>query len=445
MPARCGTLDVPENRSDPNGRRIGIRVAVVPALSARPADDPLVILVGGPGQAGVRDGAPVARALRSVRRKRDIVLVDQRGTGESNGLDCEPAHDPDTLIPPDPFDANNLRECLDRLDADVRHYGTDAAMDDLDEVRDALGYQQINLWGASYGTRAALVYLRRHPQRVRTVVLDGVAPPGMRLPLYFGRDGQRAMDLLLVHCNADEACSDRYPELGERLNTLLEQLAESPFEGEVRHPRTGRQAPFRMDRDDVAGGLRQLLYAPPLAALLPGTISAAADGDFTPFIAQLGMLAPGKRPSMYLGMTLSVACAEDVAAFDDAEAEELSRGTFLGDSVVRAFRRGCEVWPVREVGESYHQPVLSDAPVLILSGMLDPVTPPSWGEEAGRHLTGARHVVVPGAGHGVTMVGCIPGLIAKFLDAGSARELDTACAEQIHRPPFFLDFAGPTP
>ena len=376
-----------------------------------------------------------------------MVLVDQRGTGSSRELAC-PLHRKDAPLAERleaKTDATLLASCLAALDADPRHYTTAAAMDDLDDVRAALGYDRINLLGGSYGTRAALIYARQHPDHLRAMVLDGVAPVGLKLPLTFARDAQRTLGLLFQGCLEDAACNRRFPELQHRFDELLARLEAQPAKVQVADPLTGVPTALTITRRLFAEHLRGLLYSPEVSALLPLTLERAAAGDFAPFIAQADALVGRTESSIAVGMMLSVICAEDAPAIAPDEIARFSQGTFLGPHSVNEFIDACKVWPHGNAPPGWHAPVRSEAPALLLSGELDPVTPPSWAEEALRTLPNGQSVVVAGVGHGVTAVGCVPELIGRFLNAGSAKGLDWSCTKVVKRPGFFLSFAGPTP
>ncbi len=447
--ALCGTLPVAEDRAKPGGRTIQLRVALVPAVARKARPDALFLLAGGPGQAATEAIPPlITAAFEKVHKTRDLVLIDQRGTGKSNKLACDPVGETATLqerLSAKSFAPARLRECLAHLDADVRLYTTSIAMQDLDDVRAALGYEQIDLWGGSYGTRAALIYLREHAQHVRAVILDGVAPPQMRLPLDFGRDAQRALDLLFAACAADAACEKAWPSLAEKFAALLAKFDQGPISANVQDPRTGAPAAVQIDRDAFTGLLRGELYIPDIASLIPLTIERAATGDFAPFIAEGDGLSGGMANSMSLGMMLSVLCAEDISRYDDAAIVEATRGTFLGPEAIRDFKRGCEVWPHASYPEGFDAPVSSRVPTLLLSGELDPVTPPRWADLARATLSDSAHFIAPGVGHGVSAHGCAPKLIEEFLERATAQGLDGSCIAKQTRPPFFTSFAGPTP
>jgi pimeloyl-ACP methyl ester carboxylesterase len=451
--ARCGTLEVFEDREARAGRTIKLHIAVLPALAATPEPDPVMILAGGPGQGAVSVARALLPSAELLHRSRDLVFVDQRGTGDSNKLPCELGPEDAPLADQfkDSIDEARIKGCLAKLDADPRKYTTPIAMDDLDDVRDALGYAELNLWGTSYGTRAALVYLRQHPEHVRTVILDGVAPMSLYLPLTMPRDAQRAMDLLFSHCAADPACARAYPDLAARFQTFLAGLEKAPIVTRVPHPRTGKLEEITVDHDAFVGALRSLLYLPEATSLVPLILDRAMGGDLSPFVTAGVGLADGLDTSMALGMFFSVTCAEDAPFFDDAALAREAAGTFVGAGPGRAMVRACQWWPRGELPKGYRDPVVSDKPVLLLSGELDPVTPPSWAADAKKTLPGAVSLDVDGVGHNTTGVACVRSLMADFVKKGArfaepslAGRLDT-CAHAMKRPAFFTSFAGPEP
>jgi pimeloyl-ACP methyl ester carboxylesterase len=447
-PALCGTLRVPEDRAQPGKRQIDLKVAVVPALSRSPEPDPLFLLAGGPGQAATEAFGPILGAFERVHRSRDLVLVDQRGTGSSRPLRCDLA-DPSAPLAArlngDSLGEERFRKCLAGYDADPRFYGTSIAMQDLDEVRRALGYGQINLWGGSYGTRAGLVYLREHGESVRAVVLDGVAPLALKLPVTFAADAQRSMDLLFEHCAAETSCNVAFPALKQRFEQLLVDLDKHPARARVQDPLTGAPADVTITRDVFAGGLRGVLYQQDFASLAPLIVARAASGDFAPFVAATAGLDQGFSRTMSFGMMFSVICAEDLPGTTEQEIDDAARNTFLGPRLAKEFLHICSFWPRGTVPPGFRAPVQSSKPVLLLSGELDPATPPRWADEAKKTLSNSLHLVVPGVGHGATAEGCLPQLIAKFIDTASVQGIDATCLKPLHRPPFFIGFAGPPP
>jgi pimeloyl-ACP methyl ester carboxylesterase len=439
----CGSLRVFENREAKKGRTIDLQVAVLPALRPEAEPDPLFLLAGGPGQGARRYTSLVPLAFQKVRRQRDVVLVDLRGTGGSNPLECD-------LGEPLQFlgltgDEINVTPCLKNLKGDPRFYTSEPAVDDLDDVRAALGYERINLWGGSYGTRAALVYARRHPEHTRSAVLDGAAPFEIQLPLYNAWGAQRALDRLLADCAVERECREAFPRLREELKEVLARLDQGPVTASLRHPQTGRPVELAISRGAFASGLRGMLYVPAHASLLPHVVHAAWQGDFAPFAAQALETAAWSSETMSLGLTLSVLCSEDVHRVTDAEAEREVRGTFGGRFEIDSWRRMCAGWPRGPVPADVERVQALKVPALILSGDLDPVTPPRWGEAMKAHFSGALHVIVPGAGHNTSMTGCVPRLIADFIENGGPAGLDTSCVRKIRRPPFVIDPSGTAP
>jgi pimeloyl-ACP methyl ester carboxylesterase len=441
--ALCGTLKVFENRQTRTGRQISLHIVALPAVGTALAD-PLFFLAGGPGQ-GAAQLAPQLRAVfRPVQKARDIVLVDQRGTGKSHPLECRSDEDSLTsLMEPEGAAAERLRKCLAGYDADVRLYTTPIAMDDLDQVREWLGYEHINLYGGSYGTRAALVYLRQHGAHVRSMILDGVAPTDMRLPLFVARDAQRSLDSWLGRCDADARCGAAYPNLQARVRTLLQRLDATPVGLRMVHPRTGITEDTRIDARIVASLLFGALYSPITASLLPTLIDRAEHGDFQPLLA-LGM-ADDTAGSVSVGMQLSVLCSEDAPLVTRTDLERQNANNMFSDQLFADQITACEFWPRGSIDVSYYEPVVSDVPTLVLSGELDPITPPSWGEQVLSHLSRARHFTAASSGHGVIGTPCGVRLIQEFLDRGSADDLDGTCLKRIAGPPFFLTPAGPDP
>ena len=440
--AYCGRYTVYEDRSRREGRSISLKIVVAPALRRDAKPDPLFVFEGGPGGGAATLALYRVPLFRRFQTDRDIVLVDQRGTGDSNPLDCtseESDAEDLTAIDKDPTD--RFRHCLETLKADPRLYTTSVAMDDIDEVRRFLGYDAINLWGGSYGSRAALVYLKRHEDSVRSVTLDGVAPPDMRLPLFMARDGQRALDRLLDDCANDSACARQYPNLGATVKALWDRLAERP-RIDIVHPRTGARLTITASQRLVASILFQSLYSPEVAALVPRVLTDAGEGRFQGLMA-LAFSQELPKGGMSEGMFLSVVCAEDMPRITAADIARESSRRFIGTAMFDTRMKPCEFWPAGSVTADYYEPVVSARPVLIFSGADDPVTPPIWGEQVAARLPHARHVVVPGAGHITLTRGCVPQIMARFLERASVDGLETGCVAAVRRPPFFSSYTGP--
>jgi len=439
----CGWLDVAENPDEPDGRRIDVHVARIPARGRVAEADPLVFFAGGPGQAATEAWPLVAPALRKVNESRDILLVDQRGTGQSNPLKC-PEIELDEALAQDWDElARSTRECLNSVDGDPRFYTTTIAMHDIDRARAALGYERVNLFGGSYGTRAAQVYLRLFPERVRTMVLDGVVPQTLTLGTEHAAKLDQTLGRVLTACDSDPDCGNAFPGTSAKLAVLARRLEDTPVDVTVEHPSTGEAVTLNYDREVLASSLRFLAYSSDTQAMLPLLIYEAWKEDrFDRLASQMLIAATGLQQSISQGMEMSVMCAEDFPRFPEDPGTE---DYLMGDLIHKVISIQCSVWPQGPVPEGFHDPVTADVPVLLLSGELDPVTPPEYGDAVAVHFPRATHLVARGQGHIVTTRGCMGELVSKFIAAGDFGEVDTDCMSRMSRTPFFTSLTGPAP
>ncbi len=444
LAARCGALSVAENPAEPGGRRITLKVAVVPALDRRRAREPLFIVAGGPGQAATDFYVAYAGAFAPAQRGHDVVLVDQRGTGGSNRLTCRFPADFDVATPSPARIRELSAACRQGLAGRPEFYTTSVAVGDLDAVRAALGFERISLYGISYGTRVVTHYLRRYPSRVRAVVLDGVLPPDASPLADTPLAAQRALDLAFARCHADGACEQAFPDLARRFRDLQAELAAHPRHLRLADPSSGAARELDFDASAFAGTVRLLNYYAATTALLPYLVDRAARDDYAPLAAQLLMLGSHVDAQLAYGMNAAVTCAEDVPALRRVDRAALA-GTYLGGQQLDGLAALCAGWPAGVVDADLYQPLASAVPALLLSGEADPVTPPAYGARAAAGFSDHLHVVVKGQGHGQAAIGCAPRVIARFLDAGTARGLDVACLEAATAPPFVLDPSGPAP
>lgn len=439
---KCATLSVFENRDRKQGRKIDIHIVVAEAVARNKEPDPIFIFAGGPGQAASDLVSILTPALRQLMNKRDVVFIDQRGTGKSNPLNCTfPREDTPEMADPVKRRAltiETVSKCRDNLaqKADLTQYTTTIAMGDIDEVRAALGYETINLWGASYGTRAAQEYLRRYPTHVRTMTIDGVAPPSLILPESFARDAGAAIEAMFVACETSAICKTSSPNLRRDFATLGEALEKSPKRVTLKDPVTGIPRDVTLTKAGLHMAVFTTLYVPQMAAMVPEAIKAAKDGDFAPLLA-VSSLFGESTDKIAIGMRFSVSCAEDVARIDDPMRAAAAKVAPFGDSFIREFTTGCEPWPRGKVPDDFFTPVKSDKPVLIFSGGLDPVTPPSWGEVARKGFPNSLHAVAPHIGHGVTHQGCAPKILKQFIETASVVGLDASCLARMPRPSFY--------
>ncbi len=442
--AQCSTLSVPENHAMPDGRKIELAVAWIPTDNAD-APDPVFMLAGGPGQSA-RDSYPsVAPAFRDIVRKRHVILVDQRGTGESAALVCRDEQGKssvtETLDDTAETAAKFASKCLTELSgsADPRYFTTTDAIQDLDAVRAALGAEQLNLVGISYGTRVAQHYLRRYPARVRSVILDGVAPNELVLGSEHAKNLETALDLQFARCSADAGCRDKLGEPRENFAKLAAELRLAPRPVRYRDSFTGELKDGELTYGHLASVVRMYAYAPVAAAMLPLTLHEAAAGRPDALMAQAEMLMGQLGDQIMHGMQLSVMCSEDAPLLrvDPADA-----GSVLGTDFIDFTLAQCAVWPKGEVPADFHVAIESSTPVLLLSGEFDPVTPPRYGEQVLKGLSQGRHLVLRGQGHNVIGVGCTPKLAARFIDTADAAKLDAECLERLNYAPPFAGFYG---
>jgi pimeloyl-ACP methyl ester carboxylesterase len=431
--AECGTYEVYEDRASRSGRTLELNVMVLRARSEAPAREAIVVLAGGPGQGATSLRRGAASRFGPLREGRDILLVDQRGTGRSNGLRCAyQGSDPRPYFG-HVFDPAHFDACRRRLEerANLALYTTMLAAGDLDEIREWLGYEQLNLLGGSYGTRMALIYLRQYPERVRTVVLDGVAPPTLRAPRYYARDAQGAVDRLFDDCLADDACAAAFPKVKHEFAELLARFQNGPVQANVAFPGTTDTVPVPFSRGDFGYAIRGMMYGSDTYRRLPIGIHAAYEtNDLSEFAQYYLGRAVGLGRAVSAGMHLAVFCAEDTPHTSPEDFETFTQGTFLGDYLLREYSGACDVWRRGTIPDGYHEHVRSDVPALLFSGWYDPVTPPRWGEEASEHLSNSVHIVVRYAGHGVQGFACRGQLVRDFIESGSLNGLDMSCKDE---------------
>jgi pimeloyl-ACP methyl ester carboxylesterase len=448
----CGAVSRPLDPARPDATRFDVHYVIVPALARRKLPDPVFLLAGGPGQSAISLAAQVMPVFARLNNRRDIVFVDQRGTGRSAPLECdEPRAMPLAEAAATSKQLQRLASCRERLvklphvkeAAGLGFFTTTLAMQDLDAVRQAIGAERINLVGASYGTRAALEYQRLFPQTVRRSVLDGVAPPDMVLPASAGVDAQAALDALFTACSTEPGCTRQWPALRQAWDGLLASLPRSVS---VADPFTGAVESVVMTRDLVLAAVRAPLYVPTLSAGLPAAITAAAQGHYEPLVALGTALARRSAPGMSTGMHFSVICAEDMPRLGVAPA---AAARDFGLGLAPLYEQACTNWPRGTVPEDFYRIGPAPAPVLLLSGGIDPATPPRHAKRVAEALGAkAKHVVVPNAGHGLLGAGCVPDLLFRFIDAAeeaAALAIDAGCATAMPRPPAFVPLSEGAP
>ncbi len=442
--ARCGFHEVAEDPANPDGRKISMHVAVAPATGKTVEPDPLFFFAGGPGQAASETWVMLQSVLNKIRKKRDIIMIDQRGTGQSNKLDCKSEIEEDLNQEIDlDLVRTETEKCLAELDGNPRFYTTTIAMADYDVIRRAMGYDKINIMGVSYGTRAAQVYLRSFPETVRSVTLDSVVPMQLALGQEHAPMLDRSVAAVFADCAADTTCNELYPRHAEELNDLFIQLRAEPLETTLINPVSGQSQQIRLTADTLAVAIRFLSYASETQALIPLLVhEALTSGNLSRLASQAILVMSGLNEMLARGMELSVLCAEDYP-FIDTSADYSN--TLMGNLMLEIIELQCGVWPHDKVPADFHQPVVSDLPVLLMSGERDPVTPPHYAALTAETFSNSLNLVARGRSHSVMKHVCLRDITTQFIDTGSVENLDTTCVEDILPAPFFTSLLGPDP
>lgn len=445
--AWCSTFDVPENRDDPHGRHIRLKLAIARSDAQVPEPDLVTLLAGGPGEAATEAWVLEAPAFAEVRKHHDVLLLDQRGTGGSNPLSCKGAEktsDQNTLT----LDLDKVRKdvaaCLGEVKqkADPRYYTTTVAVQDLEDVRKALGSPSLDLVGVSYGTRMAQHYLKHYPNSVRSVVLDSVVPNQAILGEDFAGNLDDALKRDFAYCTAVPACKQRFGDSMQTLYQLRDALRANPHKVNFRDPETYETVERPLSEFALASVVRMFAYQPETAALLPLSINAAAHGDVGPLLGQAKILSGDLSGDMNNGMSMSVICSEDA---DLLQPRPQDQNTILGNHLIDAIKAQCDVWPHGVRPDDFHAPLKSDKPILMLSGELDPVTPPRYGTQILPGLSNGRQLIFKGQGHSLLGRGCMPQLLGKFIDTPDPKQLDASCLDKLGETPAFIDFNGALP
>ncbi len=444
--ADCGQLQVYENRSTKTGRIIPINFIRVRAKSGAPSTDAVIELTGGPGAAATVSAAGLINALNFLAM-RDYILVDQRGTGGSNPLDCikyDFEANPETFQDMFVFgmmDAGRIRSCMEELNkrADLTQYTTSIIADDVNDLRAALGYETLTLKGGSYGTTLALEILRRHESNVRAALLLGALPTTMKQTETIARDMEDMLLVLFDDCESNAACSAAYPNFRQDFHDVLAQVRAAPLTLTIPHPITGEPTPVEVRYEKLIIAIRYALYSTQLSAGLPLAIDDAKTGDYARLTQFLPQLIVALGNGVHEGMWASVRCAEEFPFLDEERTRRLSEDTVLGTERLDSGQAICAFWPRGEAAADFHVPVISDVPALVVSGEVDASTPPIAGAEAAKHLSNGRLIVVPKRSHwGLSGEACTDGFIDAFIESASVTDLDVGCLDDFKRPPFTM-------
>ncbi|MCG9698416.1 alpha/beta hydrolase [Shewanella sp. Isolate11] len=435
----CGYVTVPENYAKPDGKQIRVHYAVLPAIKPSFTKEALLAIAGGPGQSAIENAASFDHIFTKVRQQRDILLIDQRGTGQSNLLQCDNDAAVEAILS---INENNVdiqaetQKCLDGIDADVTQYGSEIALKDFEAVRSHLGYQKLHVYGISYGTRMAQLYMRHYPQVLATVTLDGVVPMQQSV-LHIGDAIDRAIDLLWQDCNDNSLCRQQFGELKQQFEQVNQQLQNGPIISQTRDPLTNEPTQLTMTQAKFMGAIRMALYSTNVRALIPHAIHQAAEGNFQAIMGLYALTV--NSTGIAMGMHSSVVCGEDWQRLSEQQVQQAQQSYFARE-MLKSFDITCPIWNMPVVdSKQFSAAIDSDIPTLVLSGQIDPATPPSWGELAMEKLSNAKHFIAPYATHGVAYQSCGNELIAQLVNSSSVEQLSETCLSNDVSRNFYLN------
>jgi pimeloyl-ACP methyl ester carboxylesterase len=433
---QCGKISVAENPQLVDGKQIDIHFAILPAIKNTHPGEALLAIAGGPGQSAIENAADFNRMLSKVRQQRDILLIDQRGTGQSNILACDDDTSALLSMNDDDLDIIAITEkCLAHIDADITQYGSNSALKDFEAVRQFLGYQKLHLYGISYGSRMAQLYMRHYPEALLTVTLDGIVPMQQSV-VAIGSSIERGLNVLWRDCNSTPACQKQFPHLVDEYNKVDQLLATAPINQQVRDPQTDELSDFLLTRGKFSGAIRMAMYMANIRALIPHAIHQAAQANYQPILGIYALTID--TTGIAMGMHASVVCGEDIHRISEQMRID-AKESYISGSMLAGLEKTCQAWPIPAVDDSFSEPIHSDIPTLLLSGELDPATPPNWGALAQEKLSQSKHFIAPYATHGVAGQSCGNDLIAQLVEQGSVKDIDGACLQKDVRRSFYLN------
>ncbi len=444
--AECAEWQRPLDPEAPDGEQITLFVARLASTAIDPAGDAFTVINGGPGGSSVDMMVDMGGILRPFTRERDVIVIDQRGTGRSAPMSCEALTDTADDVTVEMV-TQLTQDCLEDVPHDPRFFTTSVAVRDIEALREALGYEQLSVYGVSYGTRVAQHYAQQYPDATRALVIDSVVPLEHALGSQIAIHSQTTLDSLFDRCLENSACSNQFPNVAEDFHRVAEELRRAPKPLQIQHPVTGVPTDMEVSYGHLAILVRLALYAPPSAALLPLIIDEAANNNnYLPIAANGLRMMNSLTQSINYGMHNAVMCTEDAPFYDDTTVDfDAMAATYLGAQMYETLAAMCEVWPAGFADENIKQALESNVPTLVLSGEFDPITPPAWGDQVMPGLSNAVHLVAPGQGHGVFPQGCLPRVVLEFVENPDPEAVDGTCTQHLSTHPFFVDLMGPPP
>lgn len=436
---RCGVYKVFENRQTRKGRTLPLKIVLIPARHPHPDQGPIFFMAGGPGETATELAAFLLES--GDAENHDVVIVDERGTGDGHRLDCPSPFSDDNLegYLNGPFDPAAARVCRDELERryDLSQYTTPNFADDIDEVRAAMGYDKINITAGSFGTYAAQIYMRRHGKHVRSAYLTSLVTLSNRVPLYHARGAQQGLEQLFKDCDEETACHAAYPRLREDFAAVRNKVRERPVATSVRHPVSGAPTEIRLTERAFADAIRVMMYRSNRAREVPFLVAQALAGDFSPFAEAAVRASRDIYSGARMGLHYAITCNEFVRRIRPEDIEPATRGSFLGSWRVTDQMAACKEWPKTDLPADYFEPFRSEVPAVLVSGATDPASTPNWGDEVKSFMPNAIHIVVPGGGH-CPENGCTRSIKQELFRTGATKELDASCIAKEQPEPFKL-------
>ncbi len=436
---RCGVYNVFENRRTRTGRKLPLKIILIHARQPHPDQGPIFYMAGGPGEAAT-ELADLVLGWGDAD-EHDVVLVDERGTGDGHRLDCKSPESDNNLerCLNGPFDSEVARACREELQKkfDLSQYTTPNFVDDIDEIRAAMGYDKINLNGGSFGTYAAQIYMRRHREHARSAYLTSLVTLTNRVPLYHAEAAQLGLDQLFKDCDQDAACHAAYPRFRENFAAVLNKVREAPVATWVKHPVTGARTDIHLTERAFADAVRTMMYRSRKARELPFLIEQALAGDFSPFAEAALRSSRDIYSGGRMGLHYCITCNEFVRRIHPEEIEPATRASFLGSWRARDQMAACKHWSKTDLPADYFEPFSLETPAVLVSGATDSASPPKWGEVVKSYMPNAIHVVVPGDAH-TPENECTRSIRHELFRTGTTHGLDTSCMTKMQRAPFKL-------
>jgi pimeloyl-ACP methyl ester carboxylesterase len=439
----CGTYPVRENREAATGRMINLNIVVIPALHPNAASTPVFYLEGGPGVAATNSASFFADTSVPYRKYHDIVLIDIRGTGKSNGLDCPSLQVKQDLNQQfeEMYAKAAVHACFDFLSkkADLKQYTTTNIVKDIESVRKWLGYGKINIYGLSYGTRVALVYMKMFPAAIESCILWSPIPTYGKMPLYHAKFAQNSLQHLFDDCHNDSACHYSFPAFGTEFNSLYKKHKDTLFSFKSLNS-AGDSARINFSWNAFFTKIRSLMYTPGGMRQIPYIVHQASIGNLIPFI---NLYPRGRDTSNFIaeGLYLCITCSEDVPYINTKKIDALTRKTFMGTYRIDRQKQACLQWARGKLPADYFSPVKTDIPVLIFSGGFDPVTPTQQAKEIASHLSRSTLVIVPQMSHlfdGLSHPECFDELCIRFINQPMHPALPLDCIREMKPDPYKL-------